>query len=275
MLDALKSIAVPTQPLAGVAALLSVLAFGLLALLWRDCGRRAGRFRAWSLAGRKLRPARVAGAWRALLVAAFLLGLRGLPVATEARSLVAPVDPPPGAMGLPAGEEAVALAGGPSPARATTTALRLPFWIHSARAEETADGRTLGGSVRDTLQVPWPFLVAVALYALLGIRPSRPGDGRPGRSPAGAGPAGAAPDAGPRMGPGAGFGAAGGRGGRARLLLLVPLAAGLILAPGPRSAAASGCGGTDGLLCYTYTQCKRILIIQRCTTEYGYYPAYV
>lgn len=43
----------------------------------------------------------------------------------------------------------------------------------------------------------------------------------------------------------------------------------------PRHAEADSCGGTDGELCYIKQDCKRILIWERCTTEYGYYPAYL
>lgn len=60
------------------------------------------------------------------------------------------------------------------------------------------------------------------------------------------------------------------------LLLLLAPAAGLALLPAPPRAEASGCGGTDGPLCYIYEECERKwIIIEKCTTKYAYYPDFV
>lgn len=66
--------------------------------------------------------------------------------------------------------------------------------------------------------------------------------------------------------------------GRRLAPVLVLAVSGWLLLGGhaPRHAEADSCGGTDGELCYVKYDCKRILIFwKRCTTEYGYYPAYL
>lgn len=222
-----------SRALGVLGASLSVFACALLLALCRDCLRRGPRLRPLAVARLRV-PGRWQGrAWLILLVASFLAGLRGLPVLSEERRLepgVVPNDP------------AV-------PARATVTALRLPFWVRTARQEETAGGGRISGSVRDTLQVPWAFLAAVGLYGFLGVRRSR---------------------AGPRVGTGS-RGASG-----AGLLAVLALAALLAGLPAPRSAVAGGCAGIGGPLCYTYEKCeRRWIIIQKCTTEYAYFPEYL
>lgn len=263
--------------LAGI--LLSVLAVGLLTALCRDCARRSRRFPSLSVGGSSVPSTWVGRAWIALLVGSFLLGLRGAPVGSAERSLEpVPVATEPGALGGGApgelGGAGTTAVGGAGPARATVTSLRLPFWIRTASLAETVDGRRLGGTVRDTLQVPWIFLLAVLLYAVLGVRPSRRdpararagGSGKPG-SAAGEAERGPAREA-------SRVAAARPRG----LWLALPLVLATALAalPAPRSASASGCGGIDGPLCYIYEKCERkLIIIKECTTEYAYYPEYL
>lgn len=224
-----------SRTLGVLGASLSILACALLLALCRDCLRRGPRLRPLAVATLRV-PGRWQGrAWLVLLIASFLAGLRGLPVLSEERSLEAGVVP--SELG--------------APARATVTALRLPFWIRTARQEETSGGRRLAGSVRDTLQVPWAFLATVGLYGLLGIRRSRGGPGGRGRG-------------GSRAASGAG------------LLAVLALAALLAALPTPRSAVAAGCAGIGGPLCYTYEECERTwIIVRKCTTEYAYFPEYV
>lgn len=246
MLDIQTLVPDVVRPLVLAGALLSTLAFVLLAVLWRDCARRARLLRPLTLGALELRPEWMARGWILLLVISFVAGLRGLPLASEGRTLG--IAPEPVARGT---------AGDAGPARTTATSLHLPFWIRAVEREETLEGRRLVGSVRDTLQLPWPFLAAGLLYWLLAVRTSRPASGD------GVGPAGGR------------SGARGGTGGRAGAILLA-LAAALVVLPAPRQAVAGGCGGTDGPLCYTHKKCERFLIVlQRCTTEYAYYPEYV
>lgn len=282
----------PSSPLSVASALLSLGAFALFAYVWRECGRRGRRSRLSSLAGGSLRPKRADGVWRAagvwqatgvwrtLLVAGFVLGLWGIPVVTEARSFASPhIQPPSGTAPDAAGttrseagaarsEAGTAVSFGPiaTPARTTTTALRLPFWLRTAHAEETPDGRILEGSLRDTLQIPWLFLLTVLFYRVFGNRRS-PGLATvpSSRERSWAEPEASAPK---RREAATARGLVG-------PILFAALGLGLLLGPSPRSVVASGCGGTDGPLCYIYTKCKRILIIKKCTTEYAYYPDFV
>lgn len=109
--------------------------------------------------GPGLRPLPVRWGWPALLVAAFVIGtLRGPAVLERVERSGSAASP----------------AAGSGVAEATASFLRLPFYAEESTLQLGFDGRALPGGVRMIrLQVPWTFLIALLLYLLIVVRPSR------------------------------------------------------------------------------------------------------
>lgn len=146
-----------------VALILSAAAAALLAALLWDCHRRGERFGPWRLGPISLTSTGVRRAWMAALILSFAGGFYGL--ALGSRTEISR---------HPAGEAAA------PPAVRTTTSLRLPFVVRTAQAERSADGISLATASRETVQLPWAFLLGAVVYWSLGARRARTGRGGEG-----------------------------------------------------------------------------------------------
>lgn len=136
--------------------ILSTAAAALLVVLLWDCHRRGERFGPWHLGPVSLTPTGVRRAWMAALVFAFVAGLYGASLTSRTE-----------VSRHPAGVAAA------TPALRTTTSLRLPFLLRTVEAERTADGTALATTTRETVQLPWAFLVGAVVYWYLGARRGR------------------------------------------------------------------------------------------------------
>lgn len=79
-----------------------------------------------------------------------------------------------GVYGIPVASEDRARRGRGLEARAVTTTWRLPFYVETRTRHLSAEGEPTGEEARHTLQLPWAFLLWLAIYA---VSIGRPGSG--------------------------------------------------------------------------------------------------